>query len=122
LPRRRVKAGGELPLTLYWQGQNTFDKNWSVFVHLLDQDGRIVSRQDQIPGGGQFPTTGWVPGEFLTDTYNLRIPADTPPGQASYHLEIGLYDANDFRRLPVIEAGEIVGDHILLESWPITVE
>jgi 4-amino-4-deoxy-L-arabinose transferase-like glycosyltransferase len=122
LPRRRVKAGEELPLTLYWQALNSFDKNWTVFVHLLDQDGQIVSQQDQIPGGGQFPTTGWVPGEFLTDPYNLRIPADTPPGQAAYHLEIGLYDANDFSRLPVIEAGEIAGDHIFLKNWPITIE
>ena len=122
LPRRQLQAGEELPLTLYWQALDTFDKNWTVFVHLLDPDGRIVSQQDQIPGGGQFPTTGWVPDEFLTDTYNLRLPADIPPGQAAYRLEVGLYDANDFSRLPVIEAGEITGDHLLLESWPITVE
>jgi hypothetical protein len=122
LPRRELKAGEELPLTLYWQALDTFDKNWTVFVHLLDQEGRIVSQQDQVPGGGQFPTTGWIPDEYLIDTYNLRIPVDTPPGQAAYRLEIGLYDANDFSRLPVMEAGRIVGDHLLLESWPITVE
>jgi hypothetical protein len=122
LPDTQIKAGERLSLTLYWQAITTFDKSWTVFVHLLDEEGQIVSQQDQIPGGGQFPTTGWLPDEYLTDSYSLLIPADTPPGQ--YWLEIGLYDANDlhFPRLPVVEEGEIISDHIFLENWPISVE
>jgi 4-amino-4-deoxy-L-arabinose transferase-like glycosyltransferase len=116
----QIKAGEQLSLTLYWQAITTFDKSWTVFVHLLDGEGQIVSQQDQIPGGGQFPTTGWLPDEYLVDAYNLLIPANTPPGQ--YRLEIGLYDANDFHRLPVVEKGEIISDHIFLENWPISVE
>jgi hypothetical protein len=121
LPHTQVKAGDHLPLTLYWQALDTFDKSWTVFVHLIDREGQIISQQDQIPGGGQFPTTGWLPDEYLVDAYNLVIPADTPPGQA-YHLEIGLYDPNQPSRLPVVEAGQVVNDHLLLESWPISVE
>ena len=87
-----------------------------------DSEGQIIGQQDQIPGAGQFPTTGWIPNEYLVDSYNLFIPPDTPPGEGIYHLRIGLYDSNDFSRLPVIEAGEIIDDHITLESWPISVE
>ncbi len=122
LPQTRVKAGESLPLTLHWQASDTFDKNWTVFVHLIDGDGRLVTQQDQTPGGGQFPTTGWLPGEYLTDPYTLHIPADTPAGREAYRLELGLYDPNDGIRLPLLAAGQIVGDHLLLESWPITVE
>lgn len=122
LPQAQVKAGESLPLTLYWQAAGTFDKNWTVFVHLIDHNGQIVSQQDQTPGGGQFPTTGWLPGEYLVDPYTLHIPADTPAGREAYRLEIGLYDPNDFSRLPRLEAGQIAGDHLILESWPITVE
>jgi hypothetical protein len=122
LPHPQVRAGEQLPLTLHWQTVNTPDKSWTVFVHLLDSDGQIVSQQDQIPGGGQFPTTGWVPGEYLIDSYGLPVPADALPGKNAYRLEIGLYDANDFSRLPVTAAGETIDDHILLESWPITIE
>ncbi len=122
LPQTQVKAGEHLPLTLYWQAITTFDKNWTVFVHLLNHQGQIVSQQDQIPGGGQFPTTSWLPDEYLVDTYNLLIPADTLPGHDAYWLEIGLYDANDFSRLPVIEAGEIIDDHIVLDRWSISIE
>jgi 4-amino-4-deoxy-L-arabinose transferase-like glycosyltransferase len=121
LPARQVKPGESLPLTLHWQAQATLDQSWTVFVHLLDAQGNIISQQDQIPGGGQFPTTGWLPGEYLTDSYSLLIPANTPPGREVYRLAVGLYNANDFTRLPVLQAGEFVADHVVLESWPITV-
>lgn len=122
LPRRELRAGEDLPLTLYWQATATFEKSWTVFVHLLNNKGQIISQQDQIPGGGQFPTTSWLPDEYLIDTYNLTIPTDTLPGDKAYWLEIGLYDANDFSRLPVIEAGEVTDNHITLERWPISIE
>jgi hypothetical protein len=120
LPHPKVKAGNNLPLTLYWQALAPFDRSWKVFVHLIDGEGNIVGQQDQIPGAGQFPTTSWLPEEYLVDSYNLTIPADTPPGQQIYRLEIGLYDLNG--RLPITEAGKIVADHLVLENWPISVE
>jgi len=119
-----VKAGEPLPLTLYWQAIAPFDKNWTVFVHLTDSEGHIVSQQDQIPGGGQFPTTSWLPDEFLVDAYNIYIPPDTPPGDEAYLLEIGLYDAaaSDFARLHVTAPPEAINDHIVLDRWPITIK
>jgi hypothetical protein len=81
-----------------------------------------VSQQDQIPGAGQFPTTGWVANEYLVDSYQLPIPMDNSAGNKTYQLRIGLYDANDFTRLPVIEAGQIMNEYIVLENWPISVE
>lgn len=122
LPETSVDAGSTLPLTLYWHSLTTFDQNWKVFVHLIDADGNIKSQQDQIPGAGQFPTTSWVPDEYITDSYNIPIPADLPPGEAAYRLRIGLYDANDFNRMLVVAEGQITGDHVVLESWPISVE
>jgi hypothetical protein len=122
LPQQSVKAGQGLPLMLYWQALSTFDRSWTVFVHLIDQKGQIVSQQDQVPGAGQFPTTGWLPDEYLTDSYHLQVPADTPAGEDAYLLEVGLYDANDFTRLPILEGGETAGDHVVLKQWPISVE
>lgn len=120
LPVTRLTPGEVLPLTLYWQAQSRFDKNWTVFVHLIDAQGNIISQQDQPPGGGQYPTTGWVPSEYLVDEYTLQIPPGATPGQ--YFLDIGLYDVNDFSRLPRIQNGTVVDNHITLESWPISIE
>jgi hypothetical protein len=122
LPQTSVKAGDNLPLTLHWQALAPIDRSWKVFVHLMDGDGQIVSQQDQIPGAGQFPTTSWLPDEYLVDSYNLLIPANASPGQQAYRLEIGLYDVNDSTRLPVTKSGKIVGDRLVLESWPISIE
>ena len=122
LPQTSIKAGDSLPLTLHWQALALFDRSWKVFVHLTDGEGQIVSQQDQIPGAGQFPTTSWLPDEYLVDSYNLLIPADTPPGQQAYRLEIGLYDVNNPGRLSVTESGKFVDDHLVLESWPISIE
>lgn len=124
LPQPEVKAGENLPLTLYWQALAPFDKSWKVFVHLTDQEGNIIGQQDQIPGGGEFPTTGWLPNEYLVDHYNVPVPATAQSGEETYQLNIGLYDANDinFSRLPVVEEGKVIGDHVALESWPISVE
>jgi hypothetical protein len=120
LPRTAVKAGEMLPLTLYWQALAPFDRSWKVFVHLTDEAGQIKGQQDQVPGGGEFPTSGWVPNEYLVDHYNLPVPAETPAG--SYYLKIGLYDPNDSTRLPVIEAGEAKDNHVTFENWPISIE
>ncbi|MCK6625983.1 MAG: glycosyltransferase family 39 protein [Anaerolineae bacterium] len=120
LPQTTVTAGDNLPLTLHWQALAPLDRNWTVFVHLLDDNEQIISQQDQIPGAGQFPTTSWLMGEYLLDSYNLLIPVGTPSG--TYRLEVGLYDANDFSRLPVTRAGQVVGNRVVLDSWPIVVE
>jgi hypothetical protein len=117
-----VKAGGSLALTLYWQAQSQLDRSWKVFVHLVNHENKLISQQDQIPGAGQFPTTGWLPQEYLVDPYSLTIPADTRPGAQAYRLEIGLYDANDFTRLPIIEDGRELDHRFVLEKWPISVE
>ncbi len=122
LPATRVKAGEPLTLTLYWQGLAPSDKNWKVFVHLVDESGRIISQQDQVPGGGQYPTTSWLPNEYIADPYRLPIPADVVEGEQVYELRIGLYDANDFSRLPVTRADRIVGDHFVLDHWRISVD
>jgi hypothetical protein len=123
LPQTKIKAGQGLPLTLYWQGLAPFDRSWNVFVHLIDREGNIVSQQDQIPGGGQYPTTSWLPHEYLTDSYNLAIPAQPSGVKGPYQLMLGLYDTNDFSRLPIVDAtGKIVGDHVILDNWQILVQ
>ena len=122
LPQTEVEAGGQLPLTLYWQAVQPFERSWKVFVHLIDSQGNIVAQQDQIPGAGQFPTTGWLPNEYLSDAYTLPIPPDVGGDSQGYHLRLGFYDANDFSRLPVIEDEQVVGDNVVLAEWPIFIK
>ncbi len=114
-----VGAGEALHLTLYWQATQESDLSYTVFVHLLDANSRIWGQQDSLPGGGSLPTTGWMVGEVIVDGYVIVVNPDTPTGE--YLLEVGMYEAATGQRLPVSDpAGNVVGDHIILDT-PVVV-
>ncbi|MGQ9583900.1 MAG: ArnT family glycosyltransferase [Anaerolineae bacterium] len=85
------RPGSTLVVTLYWQARETPQDAYNVFVHLADAQGWVWAQWDQVPGAGEAPTPGWLPGEVIADEVALPIGADTPAG--GYHLLVGLYDA-----------------------------
>jgi hypothetical protein len=110
-----VQAGEMLRLTLYWQCVEQEDQSYTVFVHLLDQDGAIRGQLDGVPSGGEAPTTSWVEGEVVRDQRDILVDAQSPEGE--YVLEVGMYDPKTAQRLPVHDAHHNpVGDKILLQE------
>jgi mannosyltransferase len=102
-----------LEVTLYWQAEKASDIPYTASVQLLDSEGRLASQRDQQPGGGAFPTTGWVAREVLTDTYRLDVP-DALAGQPP-NVIVKLYDPATGRVLPVTAAdGSALGDFLPL--------
>ncbi len=97
-----VPTNGLLDLTFYWKALAEPAAGYTVFVHLVDEAGNIVSQVDSVPAGGARPTTGWREGEVVTDSLNLPIPDDLPPGV--YHINAGLYNPDDGTR-PAVTAG-----------------
>ncbi len=89
--------GSSLKVTLYWHAQQTPDRNYRVFVHLLDAEGQIVAQHDGAPGEGELPALGWLPGEYLVDIHRLALPPALPAG--AYSLLVGLYDPVTRQRL-----------------------
>jgi hypothetical protein len=87
-----------LELTLYWQTEAPLTIRYKVFAQLLAADGTLLAQADSWPAAGQRPTTGWLPGEIISDTHTLSLPALTSPGP--YRLITGLYDARTGHRLP----------------------
>ena len=94
--QRDIPARG-VRLTLYWRSLALMDTSYTVFVHLLDGKNTVLASADALPGGGEFPTTGWLEGEFITDVHSFTLPPDLP--DAGYPIEIGLYDAATGARL-----------------------
>jgi hypothetical protein len=112
--------GESLTLVLYWQALETFDRPYTVFAHLVDADDHIFGQRDQVPGDGVFPTTSWVPGEYLADAYAIPVNSDAPSGE--YRIEIGFYDPLNGTRLAVTDADDQpLGDRLLLEEIRIRV-
>ena len=113
LAKDSASPGGLLELTLYWQALKTMDTSYTVFTHLLSGDGRLWGQTDGMPLQGTYPTTGWLPGEVISDTYAIEVRPGASPGD--YLLEVGMYDAASAERVPVLDAeGQRAGDRILL--------
>jgi len=106
-PRRR------LHVTLYWQSLAEMDQDYTVFVHLVDQAGRIYSQHDRQPAAGLYPTSKWKEGEVIEDVHLIDVPADIPTGR--YSLQVGLYLFSTMERLQ-ISSGTVQADHLVLGS------
>jgi mannosyltransferase len=108
-----LRAGEAMHLTLYWRALDEMEVSYTVFVHLLDGENRIWGQRDSVPDNGTLPTTGWVKGEVIADKYKFTVKPDAPPGE--YLIEVGMYDAQNNRRLPVLGSQE-PEDRILLNQ------
>ena len=119
LERTGFSPGEVVPLTLYWRALEQMDTSYTVFTHFIDEDNHIWGQQDSLPQEGMHPTTLWITGEVVTDRYSIIIDPNAPSGR--YIIEIGLYDAEERVRLPVLnEDGKSVDDRVLLRKvWVI---
>jgi hypothetical protein len=106
-----LKPGNPLTVTLVWRAEDTPPASYHVFLHLLGPDGTLVAQSDGVPAGWSRPTTGWMPGEYITDVHTLSIPPDALEGD--HILSTGLYlpggarlttpDGADAIRLTIIQ-------------------
>jgi serine/threonine-protein kinase len=103
LDRVEFRPGETVQLNLHWQALREMTEDYTVFVHLGQADGQLVSQQDIQPLGGARPTTSWTPGEMVDDPYELAIPVGASPG--TYWLKVGMYSQNTMKRLPVVDPG-----------------
>ena len=116
---RRTSPGDSIHLTLYWQAQRRMEKDYTVFVHLIDEEGQIWGQKDNQPEGGFYSTSFWDPGEVIKDEYQFQVRPETAVGE--YQIEVGMYLLDTNERLPLRDgSGEVIDDRILL--GPVQVE
>jgi hypothetical protein len=104
-----------LEILLYWQvdASRTEPAPLSMFVQLLDADGRYLAGQDHL----DYAPNSWRAGDLLVQKHRLELPADLPAGV--YYPQTGVYNWQDNTRWQVEVAGQAVGDRILLP--PVTI-
>ena len=116
-PGDGLAAGEALSLTLYWQPLKKVGKDYTVFVHLVDGEGRIRGQGDGPPLEGSYPTSYWRPGEVVRDAHTVTVDAEAGPGD--YRLLVGLYTLDDGLRLPVSSGPKEGPDSVLLTSLTV---
>jgi len=111
--RTEFRAGEEIHLILYWRAEAEMRTDYTVFTHLIDDEGNIWGQMDSQPLEGDYPTSFWDIGEVIEDGYALAIREDAPAGL--YRLEVGMYELTTGQRLPVLgDDGEAKDNRILL--------
>jgi hypothetical protein len=111
------EPGQTLHLTLFWEALRAMTEDYTVFVHLLGQDGVLWGQRDSQPVTGFYPTSLWTEAEFVRDQYDLTVSEEAPPG--AYTLKVGMYKAETGERLPVEGSdGQVLGDSVTLGPLP----
>jgi hypothetical protein len=109
---------GQTTLTLYWYAETVPAADYTVFVHILDPNGVCcVWQQDVMPQQNQHPTSRWLAGEYVADTYLITPDSPLEPGR--YPTEIGLYIAETGRRLQAVVPGQDTRDAVYLRPLEV---
>lgn len=97
------------------------DGDYTLFIHVVDGQGKILVQHDEPPGGSSYPTSFWDAGESVDGQFDMPIPNGAPAGE--YQVELGLYQSTSGVRLPVhgssIGSLAAAGDHLVLA--PVTI-
>lgn len=100
-----LQPGDEVTLRLNWQLMQPVTRNYSVFVHLIDEHDVIVAQRDMYPGQGSLALSEQPAGRLWSDRYTLRLSPLTPaPKQLRW--AVGLYDHATSERLPLAEGDD----------------
>ncbi|MFH1927766.1 MAG: hypothetical protein ABIK79_06295, partial [Chloroflexota bacterium] len=99
-------------LTLYWRvvSDEPPPVAYTIFTHLLNEQGRLVGQHDGPPVWGRRPTTSWVAGEIIVDRHEMVFKDTSHTGVT--RVEVGIYDPATLERV-VTSSG---ADHVLLPS------
>jgi 4-amino-4-deoxy-L-arabinose transferase-like glycosyltransferase len=110
-----VKGEPRIEASLCWKALAPIPLDYTVFVHLYDEQGELVATGDGPPMNGAFPTLLWQHGDVIADAHLIPGLLIWPPGNTdSYRIGVGLYDPISGERLQAIQAGQPLPDNVVL--------
>ncbi len=110
LAEQTFQPGETIILTLHWQSLQPTEIAYRAFVHL--EKGQIWGQHDETPAC-RLPTSQWRSGQIARGQFRVPIDPATPPD--IYPLTIGLYNPEDWQRLPIFNStGQEIGNFLHL--------
>ncbi len=101
-------------IELVWQAGDEPAAAYTVFVQLIDSEGRVIAQSDSMPAQGTRPMPGWRPGEYVIDRHRLAFNPVERGGSA--RLIAGLYDAATNTRIRLHDGRDAL---TLIDSVPL---
>ena len=87
-PPDTVDVGDRLPLTLYWQAQDTPSADCFARLSLIASEGARAFSEVAAPGRATHPTTDWRAGDIVRDGRAFLVPAAVPAGEYTLRLDL----------------------------------
>ena len=110
------KTGDTLAVHLVWLTRQPMEDSYKIFIHVIDEQGKLLAQTDSRPQHYASNTNRWIPGQVIVDRFQVALPPDTPPGR--YQVRVGLYNEVDGQRLPVLDpTGKAIDDQVLLGNF-----
>lgn len=101
-------------LTLYWMRIGPLKEDYTVFVHVRDHQGNIVTQADGAPVEGNLPTSTWPHGKVIRDQHIFSQSIEA----SNRDIAVGFYLPRTMERLTTMnEQGKPADDHVIL-PWP----
>ena len=94
-----VRRPGKIPLVLHFRVNQKPPAGYKIFVH-FDAAGSPRLLGDHAPLDGAFPTSHWLPGEYIKDLVEVDVPLMTTPA-GRYTLYLGFWPGGEQRRLKI---------------------
>ena len=108
LDRTETTTGEDVRLILYWRviNEEPLTNSYTVFTHLLSEDGRLIGQHDGIPAGGVRPTMSWIPGEVIVDVHEMEFTDLEYRGKT--FIELGLYETLTIERVLTEDGRDLI--------------
>lgn len=114
-----LQPGQAVLVLASWKAKQSIAKNYTLFVHLVDEHGQVVAGYDAQPKEGKLPTSYWQPNRTITDAIILPITPEVPPSD-HYRLEFGWYYQPTLERSQIVSpAGEMSTDKVVIQTFRV---
>jgi hypothetical protein len=105
LSASQVQYRQELGLGLLWRTLRPLEQDYHLFMHLVDEEGRMWGQRDKRLQDTQgIPTGDWSEKSEHLCNYSVPLDAAIPPGR--YWVALGVYRLDDLSRLDIIDYQE----------------
>ena len=104
---REIRPGQEASVVLNWQALSALPKNYTIFVHLVDENNVTIGQRDMYPGQGLIALSEIPANYFWTDHYTVRLSTRLPTPKL-LRWRVGVYDAQTGERLKTPDGAEFV--------------
>jgi 4-amino-4-deoxy-L-arabinose transferase-like glycosyltransferase len=102
-----VHPGSYVEITVDFEALTTFDRNWSIFVHLVTTDEIIIGQRDMYPGRGLLATSDMQAGYNWRNPIAIFVPA-TAYTPNTVEVRLGWYDLATGQRMSLENGAEML--------------